>query len=352
MSPKSLLVVASLILSVVIGLFLSRGEGRSEKGGDRRPLIGLSLDTLKEERWQADAELFKKRCAELGADVLVQAANGDDTRQINDVQSLISRNVDVIVIVPHDGDAMAQAVRAAHEAGIPVIAYDRLIKNCDLDIYLSFDNVKVGRLQAQWLLDHLPTPGKGRIIMANGSKTDNNAFLFNQGAMEVLQPYIDRGDVQIVWEDWTEDWKLENAKKIVNAAISKLGPNGFDAVLAAADSVAAGVVQALSEEGLAGKVLVTGQDADLVACQRILAGTQSMTIYKPLKKLATTAADVAVRMAEGKPIIATQSVNNGLIDVPSILGDIYAVDKTNMRETVIADGFQSEKAVYGNASSN
>lgn len=352
MSPKLLLVIFSLILSCLIGVFLSRSGGPSEGSARSRPLIGLSLDTLKEARWQADAELFKARCAELGADVLVQSANGDDTRQINDVQSLISRNVDVIVIVAHDGAAMAKAVRAAHDANIPVIAYDRLIMNCDLDIYLSFDNVKVGRLQAQWILDHLPTPGRGRVVMANGSKTDNNAFLFHQGAMEVFQPLIDRGDVQIVWEDWTEDWKLENAKKIVNAAISKLGPQGFDAVLAASDSVAAGAVQALSEEGLSGKVLVTGQDADLVACQRIVAGTQSMTIYKPLKKLATNAADIAVKMARGRPVIASQSVFNGKVEVPAILGDIVAVDRTNLRETVIADGFQNEAAVFGNAGGN
>jgi D-xylose transport system substrate-binding protein len=349
MSLKSGLVVVSLIVSVVIGLFLGKSGSATpgSSGGKTRPLIGLSLDTLKEARWQADSDLFKKRCEELGADVLVQSANGDDTRQVNDVQSLISRKVDVIVIVPHDGAAMAKGVQIAHEAGIPVIAYDRLIKNCDLDIYLSFDNVKVGRLQAKWILDHLPTPGKGRIVLANGSKTDNNAFLFHQGAMEVFQPLIDKGDVKIVWEDWTEDWKLENAKKIVNAAISKLGPKGFDAVLAAADGVAAGSIQALSEEGLAGKVLVTGQDAELVACQKIVAGTQSMTIYKPLKKLAGNAAEIAVKMAKGKPIVATQTVNNGQIDVPSVLGDIFAVDKTNLMETVIADGFQSKEAVYG-----
>jgi D-xylose transport system substrate-binding protein len=349
MSIKSSLVVVSLFLSILIGLFLGKnsGAGGESATGRERPLIGLSLDTLREARWQADAELFTKRCQELGAEVLVQSANGDDTRQINDVQSLISRKVDVVVIVPHDGAAMAKGVELAHEAGIPVIAYDRLIKNCDLDVYLSFDNVKVGRLQAQWLLDHLPTPGKGRIVLVKGSKTDNNAFLFHQGAMEVLKPYVEKGDVQIVWEDWAEDWKLDNAKKIVNAAISELGATGFDAILAAADCVAAGVAQALNEEGLAGKVLVTGQDAELVACQRIIAGTQSMTIYKPLKRLANNAAEVAVKMARGKPIVASQAVNNGQIDVPSVLGDIFAVDKTNMMETVIADGFQSKEAVYG-----
>jgi D-xylose transport system substrate-binding protein len=351
MNSKITLVVVSLVLSVTLGLFLGRGGVLKEASSAEksRPLIGLSLDTLKEERWQADAELFKKRCAELGADVLIQSANSDDTRQVNDVQALISRNVDVIVIVPHDGAAMAKGVEAAHDAGIPVVAYDRLIKNCNLDVYLSFDNVKVGRLQAQWIVDHLPK-GKGRVVMANGSKTDNNAFLFRQGAIEVFQPLIDKGDIKIVWEDWTEDWKLENAKKIVNAALSKLGNNGFDAVLAAADVVSGGAIQALNEEGLSGKILVTGQDAELVACQRIVGGTQSMTIYKPLKKLAGNAAEVAVKMAQGKPVIAAQTVNNGLVDVPSVLGDIYAVDKTNMMETVIKDGFQSKEAVYGNAS--
>ncbi|MEO7931867.1 MAG: substrate-binding domain-containing protein [Chthoniobacterales bacterium] len=348
MSLKSSLVVVSLVLSILIGLFLGKsGDIKSVGKTAGRPLIGISLDTLKEARWQADAALFKQRCEELGADVLVQSANGDDTRQINDVQSLISRKINVLVIVPHDGAAMAKGVQIAHEAGIPVIAYDRLIKNCDLDVYLSFDNIKVGRLQAQWILDHLPTPGKGRIVLVNGSKTDNNAFLFHQGAMEVFQPLIDKGDVQIVWEDWTEDWKLENAKKIVNAALSKLGKDGFDAVLAAADGVAGGSIQALSEEGVAGKILVTGQDAELVACQRIIGGTQSMTIYKPLKKLASNAAEVAIKMAKGKPVIANKTVNNGQIDVPSVLGDIFAVDKTNMMETVIADGFQKKEAVYG-----
>lgn len=349
MSFKSILVFFSLILSVLIGLFLGKNTApdKVSSGPRARPLIGLSLDTLKEERWQSDTELFKKRCEELGADVLVQSANGDDTRQINDVQSLISRKVDVIVIVPHDGIAMAKGVQLAHDSGIPVIAYDRLIKNCDLDIYLSFDNVKVGRLQAQWLIDHLPTPGKGRILMVNGSKSDNNATLFHQGAMEVFKPYIERGDIKIVWEDWAEDWKLENAKKIVNAALSQLGVNGFDGILSANDATSGGAAQALSEEGIAGKILVTGQDAELVACQRIVAGTQSMTIYKPLKKLARGAAEVAVKMAKGKAIIANQSVNNGRIDVPAVLGDIVIVDKTNMKDTVIADGFQKRESVYG-----
>lgn len=349
MSVKTGFMIVSLLVSVAIGTMLAHANRAAVQGpgGNAQPVIGMSLDTLKEPRWQADSEGFRKKAEELSGKVLVQAANGDDTQQIKDIQSLLSDNLDVLVIVPHDGAAMAKGVQLAHSAGVPVIAYDRMIKNCDLDLYMSFDNVKVGRLQAKWILDHLPTPGHGRIVFVNGSKTDNNAFLFKQGAEEVLKPYVDRGDVKIVWDDWTEDWKPDNAKRITNAAITKLGRTGFDAVIAAADSVTGGVVQALTEEGIAGKVLVTGQDADLVACQRIVNGTQSMTIYKPLKKLATGAAETAIKLAHHKPIIATQTVNNGQIDVPSILGDIYAVDKDNMMQIVVGDGFHTKEEIYG-----
>ncbi|HYQ15410.1 MAG TPA: substrate-binding domain-containing protein, partial [Polyangiaceae bacterium] len=241
--------------------------------------------------------MFVKRVKELGGDVIDLSANSDDAAQIGDVEKLITNKVDVLMIVPHDGKAMAKAVGMAHQAGIPVIAYDRMITDSDLDLYVSFDNVKVGEMQAKYLVDHLPTPGKGKIVRIYGSKTDNNAFLFKQGQDNVLKPLIERGDITVVHEDWADDWKPENAKRIMNAAITAKGTD-FDGVLASNDGTAGGVVQALSEEGLAGKKLVTGQDAELVACQRIVNGTQSMTIYKPLKSLATSAAELAVKVAK------------------------------------------------------
>ena len=151
------------------------------------------------------------------------AANSDDTVQISDVEKLITNGVDVLVIVPHDGTAMAKAVQLAHEAGIPVIAYDRIIRDSDLDLYVSFDNERVGELQARFLVDHLPTPGKGRIVRIYGAKTDNNAAQFKRGQDKVLEPYIERGDIVVLHEDWAEDWKPENAKRIVNAAITANG---------------------------------------------------------------------------------------------------------------------------------
>ena len=243
---------------------------------------------------------------------------------------------------------MARAVEMAHAAGIPVLSYDRLITGIDVDLYITFDNLKVGQLQAQFLADRIPAGGKLRLVRIYGSKTDNNAFLFKQGQDQVLQPLIDAGRVEVVHEDWAEDWKPENAKRITNAAITKAGRT-VDAILASNDGTAGGAIQALIEEGLAGKVIVTGQDADLAALQRIVHGTQTMTVYKPLTQLATRSAELAVALAKGKPIIVRDETDNGKVKVPSVLLDIVAVTKENLRETVIKDGFRKEADVFRGA---
>jgi len=345
MKTRLALVAVSLALSVLLGLSLSRQGGADVRAdGASGVRIGLSLDTLKEERWQADRDMFVRRATELGATVQVLAANGDDTVQIGDVEKLITSGVDVLVIVPHDGTAMAKAVRLAHEAGIPVIAYDRIIRDSDLDLYVSFDNVRVGELQARFLAEHLPR-GRGRIVRIYGARTDNNASLFKAGQDSVIDPLVKSGVIEVVHEDWAEDWKPENAKRIMNAAITARGPR-IDAVLASNDGTAGGAVQALAEEGLAGNVLVTGQDADLVALQRIAAGTQAMTIYKPLHTLAQGAAELAVKMATGRPVVARHTVNNGSIDVPSVLFDVVTVTADNIDETVVRDGLYRHEEIF------
>jgi len=348
MNIRNILMVVSLAISIVIGAAIAHG-GRAgststSTGPGQRPLIGFSMDTLKEQRWQGDKDLFTSKCKELGADVKVESANSDDNQQVKDVQSLLTDGVKVLVVVPHDGLAMARAVDMAHQANVPVIAYDRLIKNSDLDMYIAFDAVQVGVSQATYLVQHLPTPGKGKIVIIYGAPTDNNAKLLKQGFDQVLKPYKDRGDIQVVFEDWAENWKPENAKKIMNAAIT----NGkqFDAVLASNDGTAGGAIQALTEAGMAGKVLVTGQDAELAACQRIASGTQSMTIYKPLNLEAYGAAEAAVRIATGRPVIARDIVNNGKVDVPSVLYPVTVVTKDNLMSTVVKDGFRSYDNVY------
>jgi D-xylose transport system substrate-binding protein len=353
MKLRITLVLVSCLLSVLTGLVLKRGTSTETKSTTHRtrPLIGLSLDTLKEERWQGDRDRFVARANALGADVEVLSANSDDNRQIKDVEALITKGVDALVIIPHDGAACAKAVELAHDAGIPVLAYDRLITGCDLDLYMTFDNVKVGELQAKFLADAFAkSPGKKRLVRLYGSKTDNNAGLFKEGQDHVIAPLVAKGEVEIVHEDWVQDWRPENAKKIANAAITKAAaPAGtlpFDAILASNDGTAGGAIQALMEEGLSGKILVTGQDAEKAACQRIVSGAQSMTIYKPLKELASKAAEAAVKLAQHRPIVAKAELDNGKVKVPSIFLEVVSVTKDNLRDTVIADGFLKESDVF------
>lgn len=303
-----------------------------------KPVIGLSLDTLKEERWQRDRDNFIAEAESLGASVVVQSANSDDTRQVRDIESLITRGVDVLVVVPHNGEAMTRAMRSAKDAGIPIIAYDRLIMNGPIAAYITFDNVKVGELQAQWVVDRWPADKVLRVVRIYGAPTDNNAKLFKQGQDNVLNPLIASGHVKVVAEDWALDWKPENAKKIMNAAITRSG-HDFDAVIVSNDGTAGGAIQALIEEGLAGKVIVTGQDADLAGCQRIMRGTQSMTVFKPVAKLATLGARIAVATAKGQMPKAETTLDNGFMQVPCFFEKIVAVDKDNMMDTVVAAGF-------------
>ena len=352
MSVKSVLVAASLALSIIIGLVLRRDSGATNVdatgGGPKQLKLGLSLDTLKEARWGRDRDAFKKRAEELGASVVVLSANSDDNTQVKDVESLITSQVDLIVIVPHDGKAMAKGVSLAHAAGIPVISYDRLITDSDPDLYITFDNRKVGALQAQFILEHLPGRSKQkpiRLVRIYGSKTDNNAFMFKAGQDSALEKAIADGTVVVVHEDWADDWKPENAKRIMNAALTKSGRE-IDAVLASNDGTGGGAIQALREEGIAGKVIVTGQDAELVACQRIVGGEQAMTIYKPVEQLARRAAEVAIAMVKGKPVVASGTTNNGKMEVPSIFHEVVTVTRENIDQTVIADGFHTRELVY------
>jgi D-xylose transport system substrate-binding protein len=305
--------------------------------------LGFSMDTLKEERWHRDRDLLVKRAGELGAEVLVQAANGNDALQNSQAENMLTQGVDVLLVAPHNGKTAAVIVEAAHRAKVPVIAYDRLINDSDVDLYMSFDNERVGQMQVEYLVARRP---KGQYAVIGGAPTDNNALLYHKGQMKVLEPYVSRGDIEIVADQWARDWLAVEALKIMENALTRAS-NRIDAVVAANDGVAGGAIQALAEQGLAGRTLVSGQDAELSACQRIAAGTQSMTVYKPIDRLAYRAAEVAVRLARREPHgETTRRIGNGKIEVPSVLLEPVAVDKDNLVSTVIADGYQKLEDVY------
>jgi D-xylose transport system substrate-binding protein len=305
--------------------------------------IGFSMDTLKEERWQRDKALVEQRAKELGATLDVQVANGDDAVQTRQADNMLTKGVDVLIVAPHNGEIAASIVEAAHRRGVPVIAYDRLIRNSDVDLYISHQVVRIGEMQAEYALKNKP---KGNYVLIGGSPTDYNAILLHNGQMNVLKPAIDRGDIKVVTDQYAREWKAEEALRITEDALTKSG-NRIDAIVASNDGTAGGAVSALEAAGLAGKVLVTGQDAQKDAVQRVVKGTQTMTIYKPINPLAFGAVEAAIKLARKEPLSTSETINNGKKDVPAILLAPIVVDKANVDDTIIKDGYHSRADVYG-----
>lgn len=304
--------------------------------------IGMSIDDLRLERWQKDRDIFTKKAEALGAKVLVQSANGDDAAQISQIENMLNKNVDVLVIIPHNGDVLSNVIAEAKKEGVKVLAYDRLINNADLDFYVSFDNEKVGELQAAAIVEKKP---EGNYFLMGGSPVDNNAKLFRKGQMKVLQPLIDSGKIKVVGDQWVDSWLAEKALQIMENALTA-NKNNIDAVVASNDATAGGAIQALSAQGLSGKVAISGQDADLAAIKRIVEGTQTMTVYKPITNLADKAAEIAVALGKESKIESNAKLNNGLKEVDAYLLDPIVVTKDNIDSTVIKDGFHSKEAVY------
>jgi D-xylose ABC transporter, substrate-binding protein len=304
--------------------------------------IGMSIDDLRLERWQKDRDIFVKKAENLGAKVFVQSANGDASAQISQIENMINRNVDVLVIIPFNGEVLGNVIAEAKKEGIKVLAYDRLINNADIDFYVSFDNEKVGELQAKSVVEAKP---EGNYFLMGGSPVDNNAKLFRKGQMKVLQPLIDSGKIKVVGDQWVDSWLAEKALQIMENALTA-NKNNIDAVVASNDATAGGAIQALSAQGLSGKVAISGQDADLAAIKRIVDGTQTMTVYKPITKLADKAAEIAVTLGKNEKTTSNAELNNGLKNVPSYLLDPIAVNKDNIDDTIIKDGFHTKDAIY------
>jgi D-xylose transport system substrate-binding protein len=305
--------------------------------------IGFSMDTLKEERWQRDKQLVEQRAKEIGASLDVQVANGDDAVQTKQADNMLTKGVDVLIVAPHNGEIAASIVEAAHRKGIPVIAYDRLIRDSDVDLYISHQVERMGEMQGEYALKHVP---KGNYVLIGGSPTDYNAILLRKGQMNILKPAVDRGDVKIISDQFAREWKAEEALRITEDALTRTG-NKIDAIVASNDGTAGGAISALEAAGLAGKVLVTGQDAQKDAVQRIVKGTQTMTVYKPIQPLAYGAVDAAVKLAKHETVDAPAKINNGKKDVPAILLEPVVVDKSNVDATVIKDGYHKREDVYG-----
>jgi D-xylose transport system substrate-binding protein len=321
----------------------STGNAPSRTGQSGPVRIGFSMDTLKEERWQRDKQYVEERARQLGAVLDVQVANGDDAVQTKQCDNMLTKGIDVLIVAPHNGEIAASIVEAAHRKGVPVVSYDRLIRDSDVDLYISHQVLKMGEMQAEYALQHVP---RGNYVLIGGSPTDYNAILLRRGQMNVLKPAIARGDVKIISDQFAREWRADEALRITEDALTKTGKN-IQAIVASNDGTAGGAVSALEAANLDGKVLVTGQDAQKDAVQRIVQGKQTMTIYKPIRPLAYRAVDAAIQLARKEPVEAHDKINNGKKDVPAILLEPIVVDKSNVDATIIKDGYHTRQEIYG-----
>ncbi len=318
----------------------------SQPAGEKKVKIGFSMATLKEERWVRDKVAFEARCQELKVECVVTVADGKSDKQNSDVENLLTQGVTVLVIAPHDATQAAQMVETAKAKGVPVISYDRLINSDKIDVYISHQVPVIGRKIAEYALAKVP---KGNYVMVYGASTDNNAVIMKKEMLAVLQPSIDKGDIKIVQDQFTADWKPDEAMKNVENALTKSGDK-VDCVVASNDGTAGGAISALTAKGLTGKVIVTGQDAEKAALQRIAEGKQSMTVYKSIIPLANAAVDAAVKLVNKQPLTEAKPFMNDSLkkEVPAILLEVTVVDIDNLMTTVIKDGFAKFEDVYAN----
>jgi D-xylose transport system substrate-binding protein len=333
----------SLSLSMIaLSVFLiGLAEGQTATPQNAPLKIGYLMDSLRVERWQTDLNAFQKRAKELGAEVLVETAEGDDELQLQQSQKLMDAGAKVLVLVPHDTDKAARIVNAAKARHVPVLCYERLVRDSDVDFFVGTNAEVIGELQSSTLERLAP---KGNYVLIGGSQTDSNAKVLREGQMRALQASVDRGDIKIVGDGWAKDWDPAEAYAIMSKAIDST-KGDVTAVVASNDGTAGGAIQALQEHKLAGKVLVSGQDADLAAIIRILDGTQTMTVYKPISLQARTAAEVAVNLAAGTPVKNAVSILNGTKTVQAIFLSPVVVTKDNVKQTVIKDGFQNLETI-------
>ncbi len=335
----SILLIISMMVSLAGCTAAAPSDDKEPEQQSDRIQIGLSIDSLLIERWSRERDLFVSKAQELGAEVNVQNANGEVEEQIKQIRYFIDKKMDVIVVIAIDDIALKDTIADAKKAGIKVIAYDRPVRNANADLYLSVDNEKVGELMAEYIKKKIGN--EGSIIQVKGSPTDYNVQMVQNGFERILSTT----KIKIDYAEFSNGWVAENGFTVTDEYL-KTGKTP-DAIMCGNDNLAAHAIRALIEHRLGGKVCVVGQDADLEACQRIVEGTQYMTVYKPVEKLAVKAAERAVDMANNVPLGLKDTFNDGTYDVPYEKLEPVAVTKQNM-DQVITGKYHQKNEIYLN----
>ena len=337
-------VIGLLLMTLILGGCQSANKesDSGSKADEDKVQIGMCFDSFVIERWQRDRDIFVSTAKELGAEVNVQNANGDPEKQKEQIDYFIKKGMDVIVIISIDPEKIADSVKKAQDEGIKVIAYDRPITEAGADLYISFDNEMVGEMMGQAFVDNGLKNGK--VVMICGSPTDKNVPMVCSGFEKVMK----KNGNEILDVYYADGWKAEAAGEYVYSNPEII--EEADAIMCGNDDLASRVVFALSEKRLAGKKMVVGQDADLEACQRIVEGTQLMTVYKPIEKLAKKAAEAAVALAKGEELSEEElsEYDDGKKTVPYLKIETVSVTADNMDEVIIKSGFHLKEDVYLN----
>ncbi len=338
--PAILLLICSLLLS---GCNKETVTAETAATDDAAALeIGISFDSFLIERWIRDRDVFVSTAKSLGADVNVQNSNGDLQEQIDQIEYFIKKQVDVIVVVAGDCNKLDSVMKKAKDAGIKTMCYDRLIQNADCDMFISFNNEKVGILMAESLIESIPEGGD--IFMIQGSPTDQNVDEVRNGFFKTLEG----SNLNVVHKESCTGWLAEPAFYYVKEGLSD--HRDVKGIMCGNDDIATQVFRALSEEQLAGTVILVGQDGDLIACQRIVEGTQQMTAFKSVTEQARLAAELAVKLGRGESLEdVNKTMFDGTYDVPYVELDPIAVTKENMDEVIIQGGFHAQEDVYLNS---
>lgn len=324
-----------LLLTLVITII----SCKEQKG----TTVGLLMESFGAARWEIDRKYFEQSVKELGGNVITKMSDGTDATQYAQAIELIEQGVDVIVIVAANVNSAAAIVREAHHENIKVIAYDRLIKNSELDYFVGLNVAQIGEFQARYALERKP---QGNYVIIGGDKSDDNAIVLMNGQKEILKEKVGKGDINILYKGYTSGWSAKEAAYEVEQVIKLSGKN-IDAVITSNDGMAGGVIEALNKYDIQ-NAIVTGLDAELAACRRINKGEQSMTVYQPYKKIATAAAELAVKVAKKDKLDYSFSYrDNGRIKVPSIILEPILIDKNNLKQ-VIEDGIYTEDEIYKN----
>lgn len=342
------------IIAVLVSLCVLLGgcgtESKEEPGREQQEeeavKIGITFDSFILDRWLRDRDVFVSTAGKMGAQVDVQNAGGSAERQKKQIRKFVEENVDTIVIISADSYALAEEVAYARGQGVKVISYDRLVQGTPSDLFITVDSTQVGMLMGQEIKKRLPKGGK--VVMVCGPQTDVNSLDMSAGFEEEME----NSRLTVVHKSYVQSWTPENGFEAITEAFDAV--NEFDAVMCGNDGLAGYAIKALSEQQLAGQTIVVGQDADLEACQRIVEGTQTMTVYKPIEDLARIAAEYAVRMAKGEDISKDERIQGAVKKINTGQEVVYcglepvAVTRENMDKVIIESGFHLRNEVYLN----